>query len=633
MGQGKKRANQALRLVAILIVAALLCCCAQKPGPQATLSDEKTVEIFQRAEAYYRNFFFEKALTTYEDAIDANPAGELVPAALYKIAGIHLKQGRPEQAVLCFHKLQAEYPDSPFAAESIYNMGYCYFQAGDPGRALAAYENYLALGDASNKARVRFLSAQALSALGRYDDALSYYAIAANQQSTPKELVETLHAARELIDDHVPSKKLLEMIPKLADGLVSDYARYRAARDLVAAHERDAAKELLDAIDYRRARFRFYKHAQGILDDISSGGGFGSTVRVVDDAEAPRAKLSIGVILPLSGRYEVFGQQVLHGVMMGLEAFGSEAGDTRIEVIIRDTEGEPETARARVLELAKNPEVVAVIGPLLYKEADAAAEAAEEADIPLIALSRNEDLVRGRPWVFRNALTFKHQARALIQYADAHLGCRRFAVMRPDNDFGKAFSEAFIAQLDPMSQILVVEQSYSADETNFKDNALELKKSKEIDAIFIPDAASRIALIAPQLIFYGITEPTLLGPSSWNKDELAEKSAPYLTRAVLVDAFFAHDDDGKVSAFVQRFTDSFSEAPTLLSALGYDSVGMLARVGLSGNEHSRSAIRRGLLQIRAYQGITGKTRFMENGEVDKELYLLRAGKYGIEKMY
>ncbi|MCZ7586876.1 MAG: penicillin-binding protein activator [Deltaproteobacteria bacterium] len=567
-------------------------------------------ELFQKAEAYYRNHFNARALATFHQAIEADPKGPYADGALYKIAGIHLREERYDEAVVFFQRLQSEFPRSRFADESLYNMGFCYHKQGDPERALGIYREYLALSSARNKNRARVLAGEALADLGRYEESLIEYALAGAEEKDRDRRIELLHKVRDVVDGRVAPGQLKEIAPKLTDGIVSDYVRYRAAQDAVAAGDKERAKALLAGIDYRRARYRYYREAEELRADLGEGvavTGLEDTGAVSESA----APLTIGVVLPLSGRFDVYGEQVLHGVMLAVDRFGKEG--ITVEAVIRDSEADGETAAAKVDELAAQDRVMAVVGPLLVKEAVPAADAAERANIPMLTLSRKEDFVAERGWVFRGAVTFTHQARALIRYAEQYLGARRFGVMHPRNEFGEAFKNAFQRELDPTRHALEVVASYSDEDTDFRAPAHSLNAAGELDAVFLPDKAGRVALIAPQLVYFGVKKTHLLGPSSWNEDDLAEKAGPYLQRAAIVDGFFAYAKDRAVRDFVGAYQDAYAEQPTLLAALGYDAVAMIAKAAEGGGADSRAALRRSLLQTRGFKGVAGTTTFLENG--------------------
>src|SRR5690606_15028136 len=131
---------------------------------------------------------------------------------------------------------------------------------------------------------------------------------------------------------------------------------------------------------------------------------------------------------PLSGPFASVAEQTLRGVLLAAGVFGPGAGAEAVEadraapagglrVVVRDSGGTPAGAAEAVRALAAEPDVTAVVGPLLTEEVQAAADASQESGIPLLALTRHESVVRPGANVFRLALTRRMEADALAEHA------------------------------------------------------------------------------------------------------------------------------------------------------------------------------------------------------------------------
>ena len=87
------------------------------------------------------------------------------------------------------------------------------------------------------------------------------------------------------------------------------------------------------------------------------------------DAPVP-ATARIGVLLPLSGEFASYGQRSLNGIKLGV-------GELASRLDVRDDKGDPAVGRAAFDEFIMDPNVIAVIGPLRSKVAEAVAPRAE----------------------------------------------------------------------------------------------------------------------------------------------------------------------------------------------------------------------------------------------------------------
>ena len=98
---------------------------------------------------------------------------------------------------------------------------------------------------------------------------------------------------------------------------------------------------------------------------------------------------TIGAVLPLSGRYAVFGQKALQGIQAAfdfqLPDTGGEPGE--FNLVVKDSGADPVQAAQAVRDLSESDQVIAIIGPIFSRTTRAAAEAAEESKTPMISLS------------------------------------------------------------------------------------------------------------------------------------------------------------------------------------------------------------------------------------------------------
>ena len=66
--------------------------------------------------------------------------------------------------------------------------------------------------------------------------------------------------------------------------------------------------------------------------------------RILEAVESERSvnKTAVGCLLPLSGPFAIYGQEVLNGMALGMGLFSDPPPSVGLELLIRDTQGEPE---------------------------------------------------------------------------------------------------------------------------------------------------------------------------------------------------------------------------------------------------------------------------------------------------
>ena len=153
----------------------------------------------------------------------------------------------------------------------------------------------------------------------------------------------------------------------------------------------------------------------------------------------------------------------------------------------------------------------------------------------------------------------------------------------------------------------------------------------DFDAIFIPDSPGKAGQIVPQLAYYDIKDVYILGTNLWHSDSLIKIASQYVQGAVMPDGFFADSPSPRVQKFVREFEETYQESPDFIEAIVYDTANILFNVVSREQIRYRSEIRDELLNLDNFPGVTGNTRFDENGDAQKRLYLLRVkGKKFIE---
>lgn len=356
-------------------------------------------------------------------------------------------------------------------------------------------------------------------------------------------------------------------------------------------------------------------------------------------AEAPPVESRpIGCILPLSGRNAAYGSRALDSVLLAAGVFNAPK-ETPIRILIEDSQSEPVVARAAVGKLA-GAGVICILGPLGSQEAQEAAEEAQRLKVPILTLTQREGITSIGDHVFRNFLTAAMQVRTVVQYAQAELGLRRFAVLYPDDPYGNEMARLFREEVRRKGGEIRKEKSYKAEQTDFGGEILALggvapvntgteaameilpRPTPDFDALFIPDSHDRIAMIVPQLAYYDLTKIRLLGTSGWDSPELLKMDPKLLEGAVFVDGFFTASFRPEVNDFIENFYRAYEREPGAMEALVYDAADMTVRVLLQNKGGTRDDFRNRLLQLNRYPGVTGRTSFSSTRDAEKDLFIL-----------
>jgi hypothetical protein len=152
----------------------------------------------------------------------------------------------------------------------------------------------------------------------------------------------------------------------------------------------------------------------------------------------------------------------------------------------------------------------------------------------------------------------------------------------------------------------------------------------DFDALFIPDASKKAALIIPHLAYYDIEDIYLLGTNLWHSENLPAMSRSFIQDAIMTDGFFAAGKKPHVVWFSNAFEKTFGEKPGFIEAVAYDSASMLFQTLLRPDIRFKSHLKDALLNLVDFQGVTGFTSFNYKGDVIKRLYVLRVRGHAFE---
>lgn len=344
---------------------------------------------------------------------------------------------------------------------------------------------------------------------------------------------------------------------------------------------------------------------------------------------ASGAEVLMGVLAPLTGEVSVYGITTKNGIELGAEKINSNGGidGKNIKLEILDEKGDVAEA-VNAYNLLKSKEISALIGDVTSKPTVAVAEIAaqEYADgegIPMItATGTTPDITTYGENVFRTCFIDPFQGKVMATFAAENLQAKNVAIMyNTSDDYSKGIADAFEASAKEKGMTVVAKEGYGNDDKDFNTQLTKIQAAKP-DAIMIPDYYNRVALIAQQARTAGYTGP-MLGGDGWDGvlGVLDEGNKDVVNNCYFPNHFFVNDTDPIVADFVKSYTEKYGQTPTAFSALGYDSLNIMAEaIKKAGSTDSQAVV--AALKGLEYDGVTGHITFDENGDPIKSVAVL-----------
>jgi branched-chain amino acid transport system substrate-binding protein len=622
------------KFLQLIIIISLWACTGPITVPELPSQSDPGTLVLEKAETLFRQQSFEDALEAYSQYLRRFPNGTSADLALKRMASIYGYRADQAAKLETCRRLVSEYPDSPYAPAANFEIMMALYSGGKSREVILRASAIIKKSDDKDLLVPTYMIiGDTYISLGSPADAVFFYN-AAYSKADPSQ------------KEHI-IKKLTSVVGLLSRNDVTLLSRH-LDRDSLKSH----LLYLLASMEYERENYAEAK--KGFLEFVEA---FPQNQAVeqanllileIDQKTAFRRE-RIGCMLPLSGPYEAFGNRALKAIQLALDRVRSPSGKPEWQLVVRDTESDPDTV-ARVVQELDERRVALIIGPMVTGKI--AAMEAQKRKIPILTLTQQTGIPEIGEYVFRNFLTPDLQVETLLAYAIDKFGARRFAILYPDETYGKTYMKLFRDRAIYYGANVVGVASYAPTQTDFSlpiKRLAKIPKDREervsaphrwkyagkaghfplkpvaldFDAIFIPDEPSKVELIAPQLAYWDVNHVLLMGTNLWHSDRLIANARNYVQDAILVDAFYAQTDRREVQIFIRSFEELYGQPPGPIEGLAYDTAMIAFQTAAHPEVRSRKDLKDRLKQTSNYEGTTGLTSFNANGDVQKELYLLQ----------
>ena len=306
---------------------------------------------------------------------------------------------------------------------------------------------------------------------------------------------------------------------------------------------------------------------------------------------------SVGALLPMTGRGREVGRQLLQGMQLAqLEEGGPE-------LAVEDAAADAEAASG---QLVGPSGVVAVLGPVGSRAAEAASQAAERSGVPMVTFAASEDVTDAGEQVFRFAYSPRDEAAALVQQA-RKAGLSRFIVLHPDNGYGRTLERLFDQEVSTAGGVACEAVPYPPGTKSFVEYVRTAIETT-CNTVLLADVADQVALIAPTFAAEGVWSVSdgqlpsgadqevhfLLPSPSWSP-ELLRRAGRYLGGARIALPFYASASDPAVERFRVAYETRYGSAPGSFAAYGYDAYRLVSAAIRQGAQ-TRAALSSSLME-------------------------------------
>lgn len=325
-------------------------------------------------------------------------------------------------------------------------------------------------------------------------------------------------------------------------------------------------------------------------------------------AEAP---LKIGMLLPFSGGFELFGQQGEMGLRLCIEEFNQRGGalGRKIEVIRADNKSDPKTTVERARQLIQQDKVDAIIGPITSASRDAVKSTIERAKVPLLYATDYEGGVCS-PYMACYSMLPTHYVKPLVPWLIKNYGGEGASVYLFGTDYvwPKKMNAAIKEEVAASGGEVAREEYVPFGVKDFAPTIRKIKDSGANIVILTVPGADGITFVK-QFTAAGMKDKVQLAFMGFNENYLPGLSDSESSGIIAASSFIETLDRPEAIDFVRRARESVGKEDATVSYYADSHYGVM-KFYLESLEAAGSAESEAVMKA-----MGGRSLMSGNGEV------------------
>jgi len=285
--------------------------------------------------------------------------------------------------------------------------------------------------------------------------------------------------------------------------------------------------------------------------------------------------IKIGLLLPNTGPFSYMGRQINAGVQLYLAEHGNTVAGKKVELIIRDDEGKPDSSKRLAQELVVNDKVTVLAGFGLTPQAFAVAPLATQSKTPMVVMqAATSSVTEKSPFIVRTSMTLPQVTLGVADWAAKNKISRVVTLVSdyaPGADAEKTFVNRFKANGGQIVEQLRMPLA-NPDFAPFLQRVLDARPQAVF--VFVP-AGSAAAMFMKQYAERGLKKAgiQILGPGDVVDDDVLGEMGDEALGAITSHHYSA----AHPSAMNKKFVAAIGKAnngmrPSFMAVAGYDGM-------------------------------------------------------------
>jgi len=368
------------------------------------------------------------------------------------------------------------------------------------------------------------------------------------------------------------------------------------------------------------------------LAACKGGGGSGDT-GASSGAQA-KGPAKMGAALSMTGAAATYGQSQKNGLEAATEEVNGSNSlqGIKLELLVEDDATSKEQGINVFQRFINTDKVSVIVGPTLSTTATAADPLAQQAKVPVLAISNTSPtgITDIGDYIWRDSLTEAQVVPGAVKKAKAKIAFKSAAVLYGNDDvFTKAGYDVMKKALADENVTVVDTQTFAKPDRDFSAQ-LTAMKGKKPEILVISALADNAAAIVAQARQLGYAGP-ILGGNGFNSPGFIKNAGP-AAEGVLVGTSW---NSASTAPANQRFKELMQKRganPDQFSAQAYSGVLIVAEaVRKAGYKTGRDDIKGGFAQVKDLDTPLGKFSFTQTRDAQHEpaVQQVKNGKFEI----
>ncbi|HEX6249514.1 MAG TPA: ABC transporter substrate-binding protein [Nocardioidaceae bacterium] len=325
----------------------------------------------------------------------------------------------------------------------------------------------------------------------------------------------------------------------------------------------------------------------------------------------------VAAALSLTGAAASYGESQQKGLQLAKKHLDEKEGVT-YDLTIEDDQTDPRQGITVFEQFVADDGASVIIGPTLSNGAFQAQPVAQEAGVPVLAISNTAaGITEQGDYIFRDSLTEGQVIPQTVAKAKEVYDLEKVIVMYSNDDaFTESGYEVFASALEEEGVEVIDTLTFSKSDTDFR-SLLTEAKGAEPDALIVSALIEAAIPLVSQARQLGMEVP-IVGGNGFNNPQLMADAGEAAEGVVVGAAWNSSSDNPENADFLEAFQGEYDAAPDQFAAQAYTGLMLIDQAVRANCSGERDDIKDGLGGIEDVPTVLGELSINENRDAEHD---------------